>query len=305
MTVSDYPPDITEKILRTALAASVAVRHYFESGRFTVHEKGDRSLLTEADILANRICEYGLARIFPDGGWLSEESVDEGGRLSLERVWIVDPIDGTFEFVQGNPEFSVSIGLADSGRAVSGAVALPADQRIIYGGLGRGVRSIYHTEPAIDPELYRRKDPEEIFGTLDAISFFQSIRIGSPCSVSQLKDLTQARILVSQTEWNRGKFSEIQHDLRIEPGGSIARKLALLAAGEGDLVVSLNPKNDWDICGGTALIQEAGGVVFDLENFEPRTYNTANTLSVGLVAGNPILVNSFIDYFRKKNIQLE
>lgn len=290
------------------VVSSIAVDAIFRTGLFEVERKGDKTLLTEADLLANHICHKGLSPLIPDGGWLSEESIDDVERLSREQVWIVDPIDGTYEFVHGVPEYSVSIGLAERGRAVLGVIAIPAANEIVIGCVGEGV-SVVSYDPATVESVMKRIDfasgrEDAYLRFLAEPSLLESVGLKQKdAALSLHAELKTARILVSQSEWRKGKFDRIKEDLTIQPSGSIARKLALLAAGVGDLVVSLNPKNDWDICGGTALVEAAGGIVVDLARNERRLYNTANTLSEGLVAGNEGLVNQFLHYY--KNISLE
>ncbi len=252
-----------------AAEASAAVLRVFQDKTFSVSSKGEAGPLTTADLESNRILEMRLRALLPDAGWLSEESVDDPARLSCEDVWIVDPIDGTKEFVAGNSEFSVSAGLSRNGRPLLGVVAMPAEGVQIAGGPG-GVR-----------------------------------KNGRPAVLSRRETLEGSTILVSQTEYGRGTFKSLEADFNIRPMGSIARKLALLAGGEGDLVVSLYPKNDWDICGGTALVlSHPDALVTDLETRSLRTYNQADPKSFGLCAGNAGLVRKFHEYFLKKGLTL-
>jgi myo-inositol-1(or 4)-monophosphatase len=257
------------------LEAALAVLPIFNSRDFEVSSKGDAGPLTSADLLANELLRKSLSRLEP-AAWLSEESADNSDRLSRKAVWIVDPIDGTREFVHHSPEFSISAGLAVNGKIAAGAVAMPAEDRIVYGSPQTGV-------------------------------FQESIRTGErkTCSLSPRRELDGAVLLVSATEFKKGTFDPIRDDFDVRPMGSIARKLALLAAGEGDLVVSFYPKNDWDICGGTALVlSHPGALVTDLRLFAMRYFNQSDCLSFGLAAGPEHLVREFHDYFRRKKIHL-
>jgi 3'-phosphoadenosine 5'-phosphosulfate (PAPS) 3'-phosphatase len=141
--VSDFAINPEHLIgLRDALhRAAVAVRELDESRRFDVETKGDNTPLTTADLAANRILREALYNIDPDAAWLSEENEDDPERrLNHERVWIVDPIDGTREFVDGTGEYSVSAGLAINGAADLGGVALPRENTVIVGARGLGLR---------------------------------------------------------------------------------------------------------------------------------------------------------------------
>lgn len=255
--------------------AALAVLPIFNSRDFEVSSKGAAGPLTSADLLANEILHRRLLSLWP-AAWLSEESADNAERLSNNACWIVDPIDGTREFVSHSPEFSVSAGLVVAGRVAAGAVAMPAEDRIVYGSPRTGV-------------------------------FTESIRTGErfACSLSPRRELEGAVVLVSATEFKKGTFEPILSDFDVRPMGSIARKLALLAAGRGDLVVSFYPKNDWDICGGTALVlSHPDSLATDLRLFAPRQFNQSDCLSFGLAAGPDHLVRAFQRYFREKKIQL-
>ncbi len=256
------------------LRAAREVRRSFLARDFDVTSKGSAGPLSSADLAANETLIRGLSALDPGAAVLSEETKDNSDRLSRRSVWIIDPIDGTREFVNGIPEFSVSVGRSEEGSAVLGAVALPADNTIIFGAVGLGV----------------------------AVENFETQERRPSSGLSKRTELEGATILISASEHRRGYTTALEKTFVVKPSGSIARKLALLAAGEGDLVVSLCPKNDWDICGGTALVAAADGVVRDLEAGRSRTYNTSETLSYGLVAGPIGLVDAFLAWFRHSGI---
>lgn len=273
--------EIRDVILR----ASMAVEKIYGSQSFDIKEKDGAGPVTSADLLSNQILKDGLASIIPDAGWLSEENLDDKERLRKEYVWIVDPIDGTREFVNSVPEFSISVALVSGQIPIFGAIALPADQRIIYGGDQIPLQSVY----------YR-------FGTDPEWPSLQK----EPVEYNWSRDLIGCRVLVSRTEWGQGKLSGLATDFDIHPMGSIARKLALLAAGECDLVISFKPKNEWDICGGTALIRSVPGMkIITLKDGKPGVFNQENVLSYGLAAGPEHLIDLFLKYFRDKKFPLD
>ncbi len=285
MSSNNVEPGLLGGIRDIVLQASMAVEKYFGSGTFEVTEKPGEGPLTDADLKSNEILNKGLLNLLPGSAWLSEESVDDPGRLGADYVWIVDPIDGTREFVNDIPEFSISTGLVYQSKCIAGAIALPADQRIIYGGRGQPLSNVY----------YR-------FGTDPEWPSIQK----EPISYEHSKDLIGSRVLVSRTEWAQGKFEPLLGDFEFEPTGSIARKLALLAAGETDMVISLKPKNDWDICGGYGLIESISGMkIVTLRDEEPRVFNESNTKSFGLCAGPERLVDSFLKYFKQKKLVVD
>jgi len=232
------------------MAAAEAVRPYTpgEVAFDTKVERGDP--VTEADHAANRVLLDLLPR---DGeGWLSEESADDLARLDKGRVWVVDPIDGTREFVQGIPEWCISIGLVEEGLPVAGGILNPATGELMLGGLGEGV-------------TYN----------------------GMPTSVLDTDDLAQATVLASRSETRRGEWERFDGaHFQVEPCGSVAYKMALVAAGRADATFTLVPKSEWDVAAGTALVRAAGGRVTLADGSEPR-FNQARPLFPNLVAAGP------------------
>src|ERR1700736_5506616 len=128
--------DILSRI-SVALEAACEVFSRFTPGAIAAEYKAGHDPVTEADRAVDAVLRQNLLR---DGeGWLSEESVDDVSRLSKSRVWVVDPLDGTREFVQGIPEFCVSIGLVEDGRPVAGGICNPATNEIIIGAIDVGL----------------------------------------------------------------------------------------------------------------------------------------------------------------------
>lgn len=170
----------------------------------------------------------------PGDGWLSEESEDGPERLSCRRVWIVDPLDGTRSFLAGRPDHAVSIALVVDGEPVLGAIGGPASGVVVYGGRGLGV----HVEG--DPGL------------------------PWPAPDGRL------RVLVSRSETKRGEWGGWGDACHLLPVGSVAYKLALVAAGFADATWTRNGKHEWDVAAGAALVSAAGGEVWLPDSGEPR-----------------------------------
>ncbi len=253
----------------SAAVASVHDRSYH------IQSKGEAGPLTEADLLADSMLRERLTELCPECGWISEESPEDTNRLGFRKVWITDPIDGTKEFIEKNGQYSVSVGLAEDGVPVFGAVALPSENRLIIGGMiPGGISDIRSGKPSV-PEASLRRN---LFGS---------------------------RVMVSRSEWKKGVYEAYRNDFDFDVQGSIARKLALLAAGECDLVVSLYPKNEWDICGGTALVRAVKGYsVYKLSDGKPHTFNSPDLVSYGLVAGPDALCLEFAEYSRAKKMPI-
>ena len=239
--------------IEAALAAAVEVLQGFRADTVRVEHKPGAGPVTEADQAVNDV----LARMLPaEGeGWLSEESRDDPGRLEKRRVWAVDPLDGTREFMAGIPEWCVSVGLLEDGRAVAGGVANPATGEIFLGSLGSGV-------------TYN----------------------GRPARVSGRESLPGAVVLASRSEVDRGEWERFRGAaFTVRPVGSVAYKLALVAAGLADATWTLVPKHEWDVAAGVALVLAAGGSVQTPDGSALR-FNQRLPRLTGLVAETPGLL---------------
>lgn len=225
---------------------------YYRS-QYTIQHKSGGNPVTTADIEANTLLQETLLGAFPESGWLSEESADDGERLQKEWVWIVDPLDGTKEFIEGIDEFAVSVALVRGTEPVLAVTCNPAVARITYCSRGSGT--------------------------------FQN---GQPVRVTERSQLNGASVVASRRETRRGLFAGLEEVLKITPTGSIAHKLAEVAGGRADLTVSLAPKNEWDVCAGVLLAEEAGAKVTDLDG-RPFSFNQPDTLRNGVIAANPDL----------------
>ncbi|MGH2720618.1 MAG: 3'(2'),5'-bisphosphate nucleotidase CysQ [Actinomycetota bacterium] len=241
--------DDLERIER-ALAAAVEVLRRFTPGAIESTVKAGGSPVTEADHLVDATLRELLPR---DGeGWLSEESVDDRSRLECSRVWIVDPLDGTKEFVQGLPEWCCSIGLVVDGRPVAGGIANPATDEFIVGSLDSGV-------------------------TLN----------GTHVRTTGRTSLEGAVVLASRSETDRGEWDRFSgYPFEWRPMGSVAYKLGLVAAGLVDATWTLVPKHEWDVAAGAALVEAAGGAVTGIDG-QRLCFNTPTAHLMGMIATAP------------------
>jgi myo-inositol-1(or 4)-monophosphatase len=255
MTSSIYA-DILKRI-EAGIEAARTVFARFTPGAIETEYKIGHDPVTEADRAIDTVLRQNLLR---DGeGWLSEETVDELSRLDKNRVWVVDPLDGTREFVQGIPEFCVSIAYVENGRPVAGGICNPATKETIIGAIDCGV-------------LYN----------------------GKPAKPSQRTTLKGSLILASRSEVKRGEWQQFQSgEYQIRPMGSVAYKLGLVSAGLADVTFTLTPKNEWDVAAGAALVASAGGFVSTLEN-TPLQCNRKNPLLTGLLASGPFLKDELL-----------
>ena len=188
--------------------------------------------------------------LIPEAGWLSEETTDRKTRLAKRLIWVVDPVDGTKEFVLGIPEFSVSVALVEDGISKFGVIYNPASGELFAALRGQGIE--------LNGETVRVSDRTQLKG---------------------------AHIDASRSERNRGEFMPFEDLFRIQTMGSIAFKLARVSAGHVDATWSRGPKSEWDICAGVCLIEEAGGRIVDLDN-APIAFNRPFPKVNGIIATN-------------------
>ncbi len=238
-------------------AAAILLRHYEEGTK--AWEKSEDNPVTLADLESDRAIAERIRTAFPDDGLLSEEAIGSRDRLANRRVWIVDPMDGTKEFTRKIPEFCVSIALTEDGVPVVGVIVNPPANVTLWATRGGG-----------------------------------TFRDGEPMRISSTDRLADAVVIASRTEISRNQFDRYEGWFReIRPVGSIAWKLACVACGDGDLNISVAPKNEWDVCAGDLLVRESGGRYVDFEG-QPRRYNQPETLiDAGMAAGPNELLEEF------------
>jgi myo-inositol-1(or 4)-monophosphatase len=208
------------------------------SSRFTVREKSRSNLVTEADLASQTAIADLLSRRFPQHGLLGEEELAHGG-LEAEYCWIIDPLDGTTNYVHGFPYYAISIGLEHRGEMIAGAIFDPVRDELFLGSKGGGAT------------LNRR-----------------------PLKCSDIQSLSEAMLIASLPVATESSDVAVQRFLKILPRaqtvqrtGSAALNLAYLAAGrlEGFWSSSLKP---WDMAAGVLLVTEAGGKVTQVNGGE-------------------------------------
>jgi len=241
------------KRIKNAIEAAVESISSFIPGAVAAEFKAGNDPITEADRTANRILRQALNR---DGeGWLSEESFDDPARLENEHVWVVDPLDGTREFVAGIPEWCISVGFVENGKAVAGGICNPVTRELFLGAVGHGI-------------------------TLN----------GKAVRPSKCRSLSDAVVLASRSEVKRGEWDCFrQAPFVTRPMGSVAYKLALVAAGLADATWTFAPKSEWDIAAGVALVECSGSFARKIDNSLIR-FNQKSTRLPGLLACGPYLL---------------
>jgi len=234
---------ITEALER----AGAELKRLWEHKLEVEYKEGDDPV-TEADRAADRLLREILPQ--PGDGWLSEETRDDpSARLGRRRVWIVDPLDGTREFVTDIPEWCVSIGLIEDGKPVAGGIHNPVEEHLVVGSIETGV-----------------------------------LLNGAPVRERPCPSLAGATVHASNSEVKRGEWERFANEpFEVIPCGSVAYKLGLVAAGLTDATWTLVPKHEWDVAGGAALVLAAGGMVYELDG-SPVTFNRESPKLPGFVA---------------------
>ena len=234
---------LVEPIVALARDAGSAILEVYSTD-FDVQEKDDESPLTQADLASHRWIDAGLKALTPEFPIISEESglPDYDERRAWKRYWIVDPLDGTKEFVNRNGEFTVNIALIEDGRPVLGVVHVPVQNKTYIGCQGLGAQ--------------RRE------GDQDAVS----IRVSESSE-------TTLRVVGSRS--HRGAsldaFLERVGEHEMIPMGS-SLKFCVVAEGGADLYPRLGPTSEWDTAAAQAVVEQAGGRVVTLDG-KPMKYN--------------------------------
>jgi myo-inositol-1(or 4)-monophosphatase len=251
VTAGSYGDDVAH--IREALERARGAFQRFTPGEVAARFKQGDDPVTEADTAVDTL----LREFLPGNGdgWLSEETRDDHVRLERRRVWVVDPLDGTREFVSGIPEWCVSIGLVVDGEPVAGGICNPVTGETIVGARGQGV-------------------------TLN----------GKPATVTGRPTLDGAKVVASRSEVKRGEWEGYaENRFEIRPMGSVAYKLGLVAAGLVDATWTLTPKHEWDVAAGVALVLAAGGAIVTGAP-EETGFNRAQPRLTRLIAANPTLL---------------
>ncbi|PYV13202.1 MAG: 3'(2'),5'-bisphosphate nucleotidase CysQ [Acidobacteria bacterium] len=243
--------------------AGAAILSYFR-GSYELKEKSKGNPVTSADLAADALLREAFARDFPEDGWLSEETADSADRLARQRVWVVDPLDGTKEFVRGRPEFATSVALVEGGAPRLAVVYNPARDELFTAEEGKG-------------------------------AWQGATRL----RVSTRARLEGAHILASRSEVSARFLGPLRDLATVESIGSVAYKLALVAAGRGDLTLSVRPKSEWDLAAGVLLVGEAGGIATDVAG-DPMLFNRPEPRIAGVLAANPELARRFLRWADSK-----
>ncbi len=242
-------------VLEAVKRAGTRVLQLAKEG-FETHRKADHSPVTSADLAVNDILHETLMTHFPNDGWMSEESPDTPERLQRSRVWIIDPIDGTSYFVKGVPQYCISVALVEKQQPILGVVYNPATEELFSAISGEGL--CLNGEPV-------------------------------PLHESTNEPLT---ILVNPSRLGRKEFKAFEDHATLQPMGSIAYSLALVAAGKADGTINFDKLHEWDIAAGWLLVKEGQGIVTDRSR-NTLPFNQPDPISRGVLAARHGLQEPF------------
>ena len=249
---------------RAALEAGARILTFYEDTNPQVRRKEDGSPLTQADLAANEIIVREIRSRFPLDPILTEEEADDPRRLAAERVWIVDPLDGTKGFVSRDGDFTVNIALARGGHPELGVVYAPT-----YG------------------ELYCATEGQGAFFQLRDASGAEDGE-AAPVRIHVSTRSDPAKMIAARSRSHSGKKTtallEFAQFAGVRVMGS-SLKGCLIARGEVDAYFRFGPTNEWDICAMHAILIEAGGTLTAMDGSEMR-YNRPDPLNKGFIASN-------------------
>jgi myo-inositol-1(or 4)-monophosphatase len=240
-------------LTEAALAAGRIAMRFWRQAPKSWDKGGEHGPVSEADLAVNAALKDRLLTARPGYGWLSEETPDTADRLARERVFVLDPIDGTRAFLAGEDGFSISLAVVQAGCPVAGVVHLPAKGR-----------------------------------TYAARADGPATRDGAPIACSTRTEVTGADVLTSRAslapEHWPGGVPEVKRSFRT----SLAYRLCLAAEGQHDAMLTLRDTWEWDIAAGVLIAERAGCRVTDRRG-GPLQFNAAHPQVDGVVAANPVL----------------
>lgn len=214
-------------LLAASLRQAGEIAHRYYGGHYKSWNKSRGNPVTEADIEIDRFLKRTLIAERPDYGWLSEETEDAPDRLTRERVFVVDPIDGTYGFLKHRPHFTIVAAVVENDRPVAAAIYNPITDEMFEATQGYGAN-----------------------------------KNGTPIHVSERADFEGARILAEKKLMEPARWATAwPNAITTETRASAAYRLALVASGEWDATMSLTQKSDWDLAAGDLIVHEAGGIL--------------------------------------------
>ena len=227
-----------------------------------VWDKGGDDPVSEADFAVDTHLKDRLLMARPEYGWVSEETEDDPARLDANRVFIVDPIDGTRSFVAGEKTWANSLAVAENGKIIAACVFLPVREKMYLAALGQGA-------------------------TIN----------GTPMSALNRDKLNGATVLSPKVSFRDEFWKDGPPDVERHFRPSLAYRLALVAEGRFDAMITLRPAWEWDIAAGALIAEEAGARVMDRHG-GPLTFNSPARQTAGVITGGATVAEALLERLR-------
>ncbi|MGR5277062.1 3'(2'),5'-bisphosphate nucleotidase CysQ [Vibrio rotiferianus] len=240
------------QVIEIARSAGQLILDIYENKQYEAYTKSDETPVTSADIAAHKLITKQLSELTPDIPVLSEEAADISleQRAKWDRYWLVDPLDGTQEFIARSGDFATIIALIDNNKPTMGVVYGPVSGVTYYAYSGKGAWKIPDMSESVKIQTHKHESPG------------QNIAI----AISRRQDINRITGRMSSA-WN--------YDLI--PLGSAALKACLVAEGAVDCYLRLGPTGEWDTAATQCIVEEAGGRILSTQ-LEPLSYNERETL---------------------------
>jgi myo-inositol-1(or 4)-monophosphatase len=245
-------------LIIAAREAGKIARGFFKSDAQVWEKPDNAGPVTEADLAVNQMLEKMLPEARPDYGWLSEETEDNTSRLNKSRVFVIDPVDGTRAFIAGSDTWAHSLAIVENGIPVAAVVYLPILEKMYTAS---------------------RDDPAELNG--------------HKLATSGRTKISGATVLATKQNFDQHHWCDDVPDVEPAFRSSLAYRLALVAEGRFDAMLTLRPTWEWDVAAGSLLVEQAGGVVTSRHN-EATAFNNAMPQLLGVVAAGPAIHKQLI-----------
>lgn len=243
--------DLALAVRIAAAAGDMALAHFHSTPDWW--DKSPGNPVSAADLAVDAWLKAELAATRPDDGWLSEETADTADRLDKSRVWVVDPIDGTRDFVRGRTGWAVSVALVERGDVTVAALAAPARRQLFVAARGQGATCN-----------------------------------GVPLHVSGREDLAGVRLPIDASNMTARFWPEPWPGEAVEKPNSLALRMAKLALDEADIWLEGRHISEWDVAASALILTEAGGLVSDRHG-APLAFNKPLPQFAGIAAATPAL----------------
>jgi 3'(2'), 5'-bisphosphate nucleotidase len=248
---------LLDSVISIATKAGQVIMEVYDSGDHAMTYKADLSPVTEADLRANHAIVAALGKLAPTVGIIAEESLSDARVNSFagqDEIWMVDPLDGTKDFLKHNDEFTVNIALIRRGQPVLGVVYAPAMKLLYYGASGVGAWKKIGAEPAT------------------------AIRVGNKKHQPPIVTVSRSHLDQNTESWLQA-FGP--HQLQ-RTGSSL--KFCYLADGTADVYPRLSPIMEWDVAAADAILRLAGGSIIQQDTSRSPTYNKPNLVQPPFIA---------------------